>query len=507
MLVSLSMSVSAQRAPTACTDDSDCTPQTCEYYADLDGFEGYYCGGGGGSFCGDPSGHDCFFSDGPFCSNKCEGDTCNGCCEAVCETDPFCCETEWDGQCAGEAVDLCELTPITCTDFIRDFTDQENCGFNGVSVQNGAPDCDVANNDEFCFDVNGACCDMIPPPGILELLIQAGIMHNAQQTGQSAELDAMISESYNLELKIIHDDFRESWKNGFCEKHDAMKMFTKEKDQMGKLDAIMMLVDELRVIVDPDPEAYGVKQNPNAIIFDENGDIAKAEGKYLLAVQNYCCYVIQLSEDKKLQRKGSLTCPPVPDKPGSSGGLGGGGVQVPKLCDICEEVTINGVKFDKCVEYASFIDLNCCSAEEPGPSCRAVQTKTTQIIPRTQTGAGGTPGGPNLGSGPATDVKTPTTPALTGPPQQRRTSPSRTSLAGRAAETRQTNIPSWGIIIALIAAGVGLVGLFMSLMKKPPKPTVAETPKPAPAFTFTQPEKPKSASKGRGKSTAKKRKS
>jgi hypothetical protein len=52
-----------------------------------------------------------------------EGDCCeaNGtpgcddveCCEAVCASDPFCCEVEWDGLCADEAAELCVgLCPV-----------------------------------------------------------------------------------------------------------------------------------------------------------------------------------------------------------------------------------------------------------------------------------------------------------------------------------------------------------------------------------------------------------
>ena len=58
------------------------------------------CGGGNGG-CGDPASGDCLTDTGtPFCSDQ-------ECCETVCAIDPFCCETSWDGICAGEAEDLC----------------------------------------------------------------------------------------------------------------------------------------------------------------------------------------------------------------------------------------------------------------------------------------------------------------------------------------------------------------------------------------------------------------
>ena len=61
------------------------------------------CEGGMGGDCGDPDTGDCFIAHGtPFCDDE-------ACCEAVCSIDPFCCQVEWDSQCAGEAADLCEM--------------------------------------------------------------------------------------------------------------------------------------------------------------------------------------------------------------------------------------------------------------------------------------------------------------------------------------------------------------------------------------------------------------
>ncbi|MCP3905186.1 MAG: hypothetical protein GY715_16295 [Planctomycetes bacterium] len=50
--------------------------------------------------CG-PGAGDCFVNNGtPGCEDI-------ECCEAVCAVDPFCCETTWDGICAGQAADIC----------------------------------------------------------------------------------------------------------------------------------------------------------------------------------------------------------------------------------------------------------------------------------------------------------------------------------------------------------------------------------------------------------------
>lgn len=55
--------------------------------------------------CGSPGTGSCFEVHGtPFCDD-------GPCCETVCQVDPFCCETEWDGLCVGEADDLCGCTP------------------------------------------------------------------------------------------------------------------------------------------------------------------------------------------------------------------------------------------------------------------------------------------------------------------------------------------------------------------------------------------------------------
>jgi subtilisin-like proprotein convertase family protein len=51
--------------------------------------------------CGPPNTQDCFQPGSvPGCSDA-------ECCEAVCAVDPFCCDTSWDGICAGEAATIC----------------------------------------------------------------------------------------------------------------------------------------------------------------------------------------------------------------------------------------------------------------------------------------------------------------------------------------------------------------------------------------------------------------
>ena len=58
--------------------------------------------------CGVAGTGDCFVANGDvFCEDICGVDPCEGCCELICNLDPFCCETTWDGICANEAVLNC----------------------------------------------------------------------------------------------------------------------------------------------------------------------------------------------------------------------------------------------------------------------------------------------------------------------------------------------------------------------------------------------------------------
>jgi len=87
--------------------------------------------------CGSPEAGSCFFSNGtPGCDDL-------GCCQAVCDVDPFCCEVSWDGICANQANDLCGNAA---------------CPGNGDCFEsNGSPGCNseaccnaVCEDDPFC---------------------------------------------------------------------------------------------------------------------------------------------------------------------------------------------------------------------------------------------------------------------------------------------------------------------------------------------------------------------
>ena len=68
-----------------------------------------------------------------------------GCTDAVCAIDPFCCDTQWDGICAGEATDLCEVCGGPPTGGCCDPHDSAGCD---------DPTCEslVCTDDPFCCD-------------------------------------------------------------------------------------------------------------------------------------------------------------------------------------------------------------------------------------------------------------------------------------------------------------------------------------------------------------------
>ncbi len=52
------------------------------------------------------------------------------CCDKICLLDPFCCSVEWDGACASEAIDRCDVTPVSA----------EACCFQDGACENFAPE-------------------------------------------------------------------------------------------------------------------------------------------------------------------------------------------------------------------------------------------------------------------------------------------------------------------------------------------------------------------------------
>lgn len=103
---------------TCCETVCACDPFCCEVLWDLGcatgGFQDSGCGAVGlcgcGAACGDAGAGDCCADTGTqACSDQ-------ACCVAVCECDPYCCDTMWDEFCAGEgSVPGCGAA-LLCTD-------------------------------------------------------------------------------------------------------------------------------------------------------------------------------------------------------------------------------------------------------------------------------------------------------------------------------------------------------------------------------------------------------
>jgi predicted outer membrane repeat protein len=103
-----------------------------------------------GGVCGPGHGNCCVANGTPGCADE-------TCCNTVCGADPYCCDVEWDGQCAEQAQGLCDCSAGVCG------PDNGNCCF-----ANGTPGCEdaaccnaVCGADPFCCDVewDGFCAE------------------------------------------------------------------------------------------------------------------------------------------------------------------------------------------------------------------------------------------------------------------------------------------------------------------------------------------------------------
>ena len=100
--------------------------------------------------CGNArAGSCCYQNDTPFCDDRL-------CCEAVCDVDPFCCETRWDSVCAGLASGpggVCNLPKCRCGSTTPIPGQNLSC-----LVEHNAPGCSNAQCcDSVCY-LDGFCC-------------------------------------------------------------------------------------------------------------------------------------------------------------------------------------------------------------------------------------------------------------------------------------------------------------------------------------------------------------
>ena len=94
--------------------------------------------------CGDPDSGDCCIPhDEPGCNNP-------DCCEGLCSVDPFCCQTQWDAQCAFNAQIVCGVCGVGCGDPAAG-----NCCEAHATPACADPACcvPVCAADSFCCDV------------------------------------------------------------------------------------------------------------------------------------------------------------------------------------------------------------------------------------------------------------------------------------------------------------------------------------------------------------------
>ncbi len=125
--------------------DAICAGEAADLCGDL-------CGGGGGGLCPPGAAGDCCSANG---TPGCDDPTC---CDAVCAIDAFCCDTSWDGICAGEAGDVCEACgggPVEPCDVecpAGGLTEGEACGADTNGGCNSAPPAfeDAACDDTWC---------------------------------------------------------------------------------------------------------------------------------------------------------------------------------------------------------------------------------------------------------------------------------------------------------------------------------------------------------------------
>lgn len=140
------------------------------YMIRIGGFEGeqgagemsIFCSGNedlGPSSCGAGAGS-CFTDDDPQQGNGTPGCEDVDVCEAVCDLDPCCCDTAWDGLCARKAKGIVEGFP------------ECDGGDGGCVTANGSPGCDdadccndVCKLDPFCclFEWDQKCVESVEP--------------------------------------------------------------------------------------------------------------------------------------------------------------------------------------------------------------------------------------------------------------------------------------------------------------------------------------------------------
>lgn len=99
--------------------------------------------------CGAANAGSCYASNGsPGCNQE-------DCCSAICAVDPFCCNTTWDGLCAGQTSSLCVPENNTCANAIALTTGVSKSFNTTLATTTGPahPGCDYFGDDQIHKDV------------------------------------------------------------------------------------------------------------------------------------------------------------------------------------------------------------------------------------------------------------------------------------------------------------------------------------------------------------------
>lgn len=112
--------------------------------------------------CGNPNAGSCYVAhSGTACDSK-------SCCATVCAVDPFCCNTQWDGICAGEALQFCPCgNPNNGSCFQphgTPYCDNESCCASVCAIDSY---CCETSWDNICVAEASALCGPPPPPNDL----------------------------------------------------------------------------------------------------------------------------------------------------------------------------------------------------------------------------------------------------------------------------------------------------------------------------------------------------
>ena len=174
-------------------DPSCCTVEWTQACADLAAQDCAGCGGGGtGMGTGGGGGGDCCAPNG---SPGCDDATCEA---AVCAFDPFCCNTEWDAQCAGEAGMAC---PVLC-----------GGGATGGGSGGGMFTCDVG--------AIAGCTDEDPATCTCEACDPGGGCQNSEDcTCPDCAADGFCSNPANCNNDGLCDPYFEGCVCGDCADH------------------------------------------------------------------------------------------------------------------------------------------------------------------------------------------------------------------------------------------------------------------------------------------------